>query len=144
MLTIAFPQEDTFLARVPFDCGVDERLKVMDQVLEDPRLILRVTNDLARSAPQALWNGRPSTPVVVTLRGAVVRRLLKWSYRTLEDELRGSARWRWFCRVFSQPVPDHSTLRERECLIRPRTLQWLNDRLVALAGSQYDRCGLRV
>jgi IS5 family transposase len=45
----------------------------------------------------------------------------------------GSAKWRWFCRVYGQPVPDHTTLRDREALIRPATLKRVNARLLAVA-----------
>jgi hypothetical protein len=64
-----------FLATVPFDCDIDPKLVRMDELLDDPKLILAVTNDLARSAPAARWNGRPALPVEVTLRLAVARRL---------------------------------------------------------------------
>jgi IS5 family transposase len=118
---------------VPFDCEIDPKLVRIDELLDDPKLVLAVTNDLARSAPAAVWNGRPSIPVEVTLRLAVARRLMGWSYREAERELAGSATWRWFCRLYSQPVPDHSSLHAREALIHPATLQRLNARVVHLA-----------
>lgn len=136
MLTIAYRRPVDFLAGVPFDCEIDPKLVCMDEVLDDPKLVLAVTNDLARSAPQSLWNGRPSTPVEVTLRLAVARRLMSWAYRQAETEVAGSAKWRWFCRLYSQPVPDHSTLRDREALIRPVTLQRLNARLMKVSVEQ--------
>ena len=133
MLTIAYARPADFLARVPFDCEIDSELKRMDEVLDDPKVMLAVTHDLARSAPEARWTGRPSTPVEVTLRVAVMRRLMNWGYRRAESEVAGSAKWRWFCRVYSQPVPDHTTLRDREALIRPATLKRVNVRLMAVA-----------
>jgi transposase, IS5 family len=133
VLTIAYARPVDFLARVPFDCKIDAELKRIDEVLADPKVMLAVTNDLARSAPEARWTGRPSTPVEVTLRVAVARRLMHWGYRAAESEVAGSAKWRWFCRVYSQPVPDHTTLRDREALIRPATLKRVNARLLALA-----------
>lgn len=133
MLTIAYTRPADFLAGVPFDCRIDLELRRMDNVLDDSRIMLAVTNDLARSAPDARWNGRPSTPVEVTLRVAVARRLMNWGYRTAEGELAGSAKWRWFCRIYSHAVPDHTTLRDREALIRPATLQRVNARLLKVA-----------
>lgn len=133
MLTIAYARPADFLARVPFDCEIDSELRRIDEVLDDPKVMLAVTNDLARSAPDARWNGRPSTPAEVTLRMAVARRLMNWGYRAAESEVAGSAKWRWFCRVYSQPVPDHSTLRDREALIRPATLKRVNARLLQVA-----------
>jgi IS5 family transposase len=133
VLTIAYARPADFLARVPFDCKIDAELMRIDEVLDDPKIMLAVTNDLARSAPEAHWNGRPSTAVEVTLRVAVARRLMGWGYRTAESEVAGSAKWRWFCRVYGQPVPDHTTLRDREALIRPATLKRVNARLLAVA-----------
>lgn len=133
MLIIAYPRDERFLARVPFQFALDPRLVQIDRLLDDRKLVLRVTNDLLRSAPQAGWNGRPSTPVEVTLRLSVVRRLMGWSYATAEAEIAGDAKWRWFCRIYDHPVPNHSTQRDREALIQPPTLQHLNDRLVQVA-----------
>ena len=133
MLTIAYARTDDFLNRVPFACQLNPKLSVMDGLLNNPKLVLRVANDLARSAPQALWNGRPSTPVEVTLRLAVLRRLMNWSYRAAEEQVAGSASWRWFCHLDSHRAPDHSTMQAREQLIRPGTLQQLNARAVQLA-----------
>lgn len=136
MLIIAYPRDEFFLARMPFEVELAPELVEMDRVLEDQKLILAATNDVLRSAPQAAWNGRPSTPVVVTLRGAVVRRLMNWSYRTLEQEVKGNVVWRWFCRIDGHPVPDHTTFHDREVLLRPATLHHLNDRVVQIGQAQ--------
>jgi IS5 family transposase len=56
-----------------------------------------------------------------------------WGYRAAESEVAGSAKWRWFCRVYSQSVPDHTTLRDREALIRPATLKRVNARVLQMA-----------
>ena len=132
MLIIAYPRDPAFLARTPF-IKIDPQLVVIDRLLQDRKLILLVANDLALSAPQALWNGRPSTPVVVTLRVAVMRRLTNWTWRALQKEINGSVQWRWFCALEAQRCPHYSTLRDREALIQPTTLHRLNDRVVRLA-----------
>lgn len=116
----------------------------MDDLLTDPKVMLAVTNDLARSAPEALWNGRPATPVEVTLRVAVARRLMNWSLREAEAEIGGSARWRWWCRLYSHPMPDHSTLQAREVLIRPRTLRRIHAQGVRLAQARGVTDGLKL
>jgi IS5 family transposase len=133
MLIIAYSRNEGFLQRVPFEVKVDPKLVELDRVLDDSELVLMVTNDLLKSAPQAAWNGRPSTSVEVTLRSAVVRSLTTWSYRVMEDEINGSVTWRWFCRIEGHKVPDHSTFRDREALIRPATLHRLNDRVNRIA-----------
>jgi len=133
MLIIAYARDELFLERLPFHVDLNPELVEMDRVLDDQKLILSATNDLLKSAPQAAWNGRKSTPVVVTLRSGVVRRLMDWSYRTQEREMKGNVVWRWFCRIDGHDVPDHTTLRDREALLRPATLHRLNDRLVHIA-----------
>jgi IS5 family transposase len=130
MLIIAHPRDDHFLARAPFEFELDPQLLEMDQLLDDPKLVLQVTNDLIRSSPEAAWNGRHSTPAEVTLRCSVVRRLMGWSYRQAHSELSGSVQWRWFCHIYAHEVPNHSALRDREALIRSSTLHRLNDRVV--------------
>jgi hypothetical protein len=132
MLIIAYPRDSAFLALTPF-IKLDPQLVVIDRMLQDRKLILLAANDLALSAPQALWNGRPSTPVTVTLRIAVMRRLTNWVWRTLEKEINGSMQWRWFCALDAHRCPHYSTLRDREALIRSVTLHRLNDRVVRLA-----------
>lgn len=132
LLIIAYPPDPGFLARAPFAYQPEPRLFALDQLLADPRLLMRISLDLMKSAPHALDRGRPSVPVEVTLRQAVVRRLQGWSYREMESELAGSQKWRWFCRVYDHPVPDHSTLRDREALITAATLHELNDLMVRL------------
>lgn len=132
MFIISYLREPDFLALTPF-IKLDPQLVEIDRLLQDRKLILLVANDLALSAPQALRNGRPATPVVVTLRIAVARRLQNWSYRTAEKEINGSLQWRWFCALDRHPCPDYSTLRDREALIRAATLHRLNDRIVRLA-----------
>jgi IS5 family transposase len=133
MLIVAYLRDERFLARVPFQFKLDPKLIEMDRLLDDPKLVLQVSNNLIHSAPQAAWNGRPSTPAEVTLRIGVARRWMGWSYETTHDEIAGDAKWRWFCRLYDHPVPGHSAIQGREQLIQPATLHRLNDRVVRLA-----------
>jgi IS5 family transposase len=133
MLIVAYPCDETFLERAPFPLQLEGKLLEMDRLLDDPKLVLTVSNDLMHTAPQAAWKGRPATPVVVTLRCAVARALMGWSYDTAHDEIDGSVKWRWFCRIYTQPVPTHSTLRDREARIGPAALQQLHRRVVHVA-----------
>jgi len=133
MLIVAYLRDEGFLTSVPFQFKLDPKLIEMDRLLDDPKLVLQVSNDLIRSAPQAAWNGRPSTPVEVTLRISVARRLMGWSYETTHAEIVGDAKWRWFCRLYHHSVPGHSAIQDREQLIQSATLHRLNDRVVHLA-----------
>lgn len=136
MLIVAYPADATFLDRAPFRLQIEPKLLVMDRLLNDSKLVLAVSNDLMQSAPQAGWNGRPATPVVVILRCSVVRALMGWSYDTAYHEIAGSIKWRWFCHIYDHAVPNHSTLRDREALLRPTTLQQLHRRVVQLAQAE--------
>ena len=136
MLIIAYERDETFLQRVPFPVEIEPRWMELDRLLADPKLLLLVTNDLLQSAPQAAWNGRPATPVDVTLRLAVLRRLMDWSYRTVEDQITGNVIWRWFCHIEAHAVPDHSTIHARERLIQPATVHKLHERVVKVAIEQ--------
>jgi IS5 family transposase len=133
MLIIAYPREEGFFERAPFEYQLDRKMAKMDELLEDDRLILRASLDLASSAPRALETGREATPVEVTLRLAVLRRLNGWSYRRVEEEVKGSLKWRGFCRLYGHRVPDHSTIQTREALIMAETLHALNDQVVKQA-----------
>ena len=133
MLIIAYPHDAGFFERVPFEYQLDPKMAKIDELLNDDRLILCASLDLARSAPHALETGRSSTPVEVTVRLAVLRRLNGWSYRQLESEVIGSVKWRGFCHLYGHAMPDHSTLQAREVLIAAATLHELNDLVVEQA-----------
>ena len=127
MFIHAYPTEPDFLSRSPFPYEPPPALQRMDQVLADPRILMLVSLDLMKSAPHAWETGRPALPAEVSLRLGVVRRMQGWGYRKLETEVDGSLQWRWFCRLYDHKMPDHSTIRDREVLIKARTLHRLTD-----------------
>lgn len=133
MLIIAYPRDAGFFERAPFEYRLDPKMAKIDELLNDERLILRASLDLAHSAPHALETGRHATPVEVTVRVAALRRLNGWSYRQVEEEVKGSVKWRGFCHIYDHAVPDHSTIQAREALIAAETLHALNDVLVERA-----------
>jgi Transposase domain (DUF772) len=132
-LIIAYPRHDGFFARAPFAYQLDPQRAKIDELLDTERRRLRVSLDLAHSAPPALESGRPATPVAVTVRRAAVRRRRGWSYRQVEEEVRGSVQWRGFCQIYEQRVPDHSPIQAREALIAAETLHAVNDLVVQRA-----------
>ena len=136
MLIIAYPRDDSFFERAPFEYQLDPKMAKIDELLDDDRLILRASVDLAQSAPQALETGRPSIPVEVSVRLAVLRRLKGWSYRQVEDEVKGSLKWRGFCHIYDHRMPDHSTIQTREVLISAATLHDLNDLVAQRASAE--------
>ena len=105
----------------------------LDVLLEDDALFRAVREDLARRYPRTCETGRPSTPVEVTLRLLIVRRLYGWSYAETERFVSDSLVLRQFCRLGLERAPDDTTLLRWAGLIRPATLDELLDHVVALA-----------
>jgi IS5 family transposase len=108
-------------------------LTQLDHLLEDDPLFQKVKADMAKRYPQTLVNGRPSTPVEVILRMLVVKHLYNWSYEETEHWVADSLVLRQFCRVYSHPVPDDTTLNRWALLIQPATLHTLLDHVSKLA-----------
>lgn len=135
MFIIAYPIDETFThnallkyaQRSPKFSGLHD---VLNEVFADPQVRLALRNDLLPVGSQAAWNGCPATPAVVTGCLAVVRRLMGWSYRTLAEEVDMSIGWRWVCQIYAHPMPDFRTIRDREALLSPKTVQLIHMKVV--------------
>lgn len=84
MLIIAYPCDEAFLqSALVQQAQQDAKLRgleaVLNEVFDDAQVQLAMSHDLASVDTQATWNGRPSTPLEVTGRLAVLRRLMDWS-----------------------------------------------------------------
>jgi transposase, IS5 family len=112
---------------------LDPVLTQLDHLLDNDTLFLAVKADLAKRLPRTLSDGRPSTPVEVILRLLVVKHLYNWSYEHTEQWLADSLVLRQFCRVYTERVPDDTTLIRWANLIQPETLHHLLDHVVELA-----------
>jgi len=112
---------------------LDPVLTQLDQLLDDDRLFQAVKADLARRCPRTLIDGRPSTPGEVILRLLLVKHLYHWSYQHTEQWVADSLVLRQFCRVYTERVPDDTTLIRWANLIQPTTLHGLLDHVVELA-----------
>jgi IS5 family transposase len=110
----------------------DPILQELDWILDDPCLFALVQRDMAKHY-KASRKGRRPVPVEVTLRMIVLRRRKKWPYRQAEQEVRDNECYRWWVRVYHEPVPDHTTLNDLERVIQPGTLHSINDRVITLA-----------
>jgi IS5 family transposase len=122
------------LALVPqAKLALEPELQELDGWLEDDLLCGRVKADLLRRYPHTATRGRYSTPVEVSLRVLIVKRLYHWSYEETERFVSDSLVLRQFCRVYGEAVPDDTTLIRWAQLIGPETLQVVNDQVVALA-----------
>lgn len=112
---------------------MDPELAQIDRILDDDELFQMIKADMAQRYPQTLKTGRDSTPVEVSLRMLVVKRLYQFTYRDTEWHVGDSLVLRWFCRVYFNAVPDHTTLNRWALLIQPETLQAFNDRITTIA-----------
>src|SRR5947209_1352299 len=105
----------------------------LDELLTDDRLFQTVKADLAQRAPRTLVTGRPSTPVECLLRLLVVKHLYGWSYPQTEQWVSDSLVLRQFTRVYTERVPDATTLLRAAHAIHPATRHTLLDHVVDLA-----------
>jgi IS5 family transposase len=112
---------------------MDPELAQIDSILDDDQLFQMIKSDMAQRHPQTLETGRNSTPVEVNLRLLAVKRLYQFTYRQTEWHVGDSLVLRWFCRIYFNSVPDHTTLNRWALLIQPETLHAFNDRVTAIA-----------
>jgi IS5 family transposase len=112
---------------------LDPVLTQLDRLLDDDVLFQTVKADLAKRHPRTLLDGRPSTPVEVIVRMLIVKHLYDWSYEHTEQWVADSLVLRQFCRVYTERVPDDTTLIRWAKLIQPATLHELLDHVVDLA-----------
>jgi IS5 family transposase len=133
MLIDRYAPEDVF-APVPELAGqTDPELKALDVLLDDDQLFGQVKADLARRFPHTADRGRHSTLVEAVVRLLLVKHLHSWSFQETEERVADSLVLRWYCRVYFRRVPDDTTLIRWSRLIRPETLEALNERVVQLA-----------
>lgn len=64
-----------------------------------------------------------------------VKRLYGFSYADTERHVWDNLTLRWFCRVYFNPVFNHSNLNKWALLIQPETLHAFNERITAIATS---------
>lgn len=114
---------------------MEPELATIDGVLEDEVLYQLIKTDLAKHRPKTLLTGRNSTPVEVILRMLAVKRLYSFSYAQTEQHVRDSLILRWFCRIYFNPVLDHTNLNKWALLIQPETLHAFNERVTTIATS---------
>ena len=62
-----------------------------------------------------------------------VERLYQFPNRRTEGHVGDSLMLRWFCRIYFNSVPDHTTLNRWALLIQPETLHAFNNRITAIA-----------
>jgi len=108
-------------------------MRVVDELLEDEKLLDAVYEAQGRRHPQSRTRGRQQTPAEVALRMLILKHVRNWSYEVLEREVRANVVYRTFCRIGAEKVPDEKTLVRLGQAIGPETIRELHDRIVALA-----------
>lgn len=85
-------------------------LRRIDQVIDDEALVEIIAGALERRWAQSRRRGRPGTPAEVVLRMLVLKHLYRWSYATLEHEVRANLVYRAFARISCAAGPDAKTI----------------------------------
>ena len=106
---------------------------VVDELLEDEKLLDTVYEAQGKRHPQSRMRGRQQTPAEVALRMLILKHVRNWSYQVLEREVRANVVYRTFCRIGAEKVPDEKTLVRLGQVIGAETIRELHDRVVALA-----------
>jgi IS5 family transposase len=133
MLRERYPGDKLFDEIVAHFPAMDPVLVKIDNYLEDEQLYQLIKGDLSKRRPKTLKTGRKSTPVEVTLRMLVVKRLYQYSYAETERYVSDSLVLRQFCRVYLNRVPDDTTLIRTANLVQAETLEKFNARITELA-----------
>jgi IS5 family transposase len=133
MLRDRYEEDKFFMTIQSLTSEMDPELAQIDSILDDDEIYQMIKHDFAQRHPKTVQTGRPSTPVEVTWRMLVVKRLYGWSYEKTERHVKDSLVLRRFCRVYFELVPDEKTLLRWANLIEPETLVALNARVTSIA-----------
>ncbi|MGH9199719.1 MAG: ISNCY family transposase [Vicinamibacterales bacterium] len=85
-------------------------LRHIDRLLEDEAVLEPIVAALEGRWTHSRRRGRPGTPAEVVLRMLLLKHLYRWSFDTLEQEVRTNLVFRGFARVGDGPVPDAKTI----------------------------------
>jgi transposase, IS5 family len=108
-------------------------MRSADPVLDDDELITRVFEAQGRRWKKSRTRGRLQTPSEVVLRLLILKHIRKWSYQTLEREVRANLVYRAFARIGGEKVPDAKTMGRLGQVIGPEVVAGLHQRMVELA-----------
>ena len=108
-------------------------LRRIDALLDEADVLDPIVMALEARWAQSRRRGRPGTPAEVVLRMLLLKHLYRWSYDTLEHEVRANLVYRAFARVGAGAVPDAKTILKIARVLDPAVIQQVHDRIVALA-----------
>lgn len=119
-------------------------LRRIDALLEDEAVLEPVVVALEARWAQSRRRGRPGTPADTVLRMVLLKHLYRWSYDTLEREVRTNLVYRAFARVGADAVPDAKTILKIARVLGPEVIQQVHARVVQLAVAQRVTTGRRL
>lgn len=119
-------------------------LRRVDTLLDEADVLDPIVTALEARWGQSRRRGRPGTPAEVVLRMLLLKHLYRWSYDTLEHEVRANLVYRAFARVGAGPVPDAKTILKIAGTLGPDVIQQVHDRIVALAVTRKVTRGRRL
>jgi IS5 family transposase len=119
-------------------------LRRIDALLEDEAVLEPIVTALEARWTQSRRRGRPGTPADVVLRMLLLKHLYRWSYDTLEHEVRANLVYRAFARVGAGAVPDAKTILKIARALGPEVIQQVHARVVALAVARRVTRGRRL
>lgn len=119
-------------------------LRRIDGLLDDEAVLESIVAALDARWAQSRRRGRPGTPAEVVLRMLLLKHLYRWSYDTLEREVRMNLVYRAFARVGVDAVPDAKTILKIAQVLGPEVIQQVHARVVQLAVAQRVTTGRRL
>jgi transposase, IS5 family len=110
---------------------MDPIFKKIDEFLDDhPELIDLVRQDLEWGLKNPA-TGRKGITAERTLRSFILRRIKDWDYRELRERIADGYTLRCFTRFYGSPVPKHDAFNQSFNMLKPTTVQAINDQVVA-------------
>jgi IS5 family transposase len=119
-------------------------LRRIDTLLDEADVLDPIVAALEARWAQSRRRGRPGTPADVVLRMLLLKHLYRWSYDTLEHEVRANLVYRAFARVGAGAVPDAKTILGIARALGPEVIAEVHARIVALAVARKVTRGRRL
>ena len=119
-------------------------LRRIDTLLEDEAVLEPIVTALEARSTLSRRRGRPGTPAETVLRMLILKHLYRWSYDTLEHEVRANLVYRAFARIGTDSVPDAKTILKIAHVLGPDVIAQVHARLVRLAVTQKVTRGRRL
>jgi IS5 family transposase len=108
-------------------------LRRIDTLLEDEAVLEPVVAALEARWPQSRRRGRRGTPAEVVLRMLLLKHLYRWSFDTLEYDVRTNLVFRAFARLGDGRVPDAKTILKIATVLGADVIGPVHARVVQLA-----------